>query len=40
MPLSIQYASESDMERLMEVQFAAMAMEPYHHVLFPGPNSI
>ncbi|KAL6713246.1 hypothetical protein ACLMJK_009367 [Lecanora helva] len=39
MPLSIEYASESDMERLMEVQFAAMAQEPYHHVLFPGPNT-
>ena len=27
------------MDRLMEIQFAAMASEPYHHVLFPGPNT-
>lgn len=39
MPLLITHASESDIDRLMEVQFAAMAQEPYHHVLFPGPNT-
>ena len=39
MPLTITNASESDMDRLMEVQFAAMAQEPYHHVLFPSPNT-
>ena len=27
------------MDQLMEIQFAAMAQEPYHHVLFPGPNT-
>ena len=39
MPLRITHASESDIDRLMEVQFAAMAHDPYHHVLFPGPNT-
>ena len=39
MPLLITHASEFDIVRLMEVQFAAMAHEPYHHVLFPGPNT-
>ena len=39
MSLRITHASESDIDRLMEVQFAAMAHEPYHHVLFPGPNT-
>lgn len=39
MPLTITEASESDIDRLMEVQFAAMAQQPYHHVLFPGPNT-
>ena len=39
MPLQITPASESDIDRLMEIQFAAMAQEPYHHVLFPGPNT-
>lgn len=39
MPLRIAHASESDIDRLMEVQFAAMARDPFHHVLFPGPNT-
>lgn len=39
MPLLLTHALESDMDHLMEVQFAAMAQEPYHHVLFPGPNT-
>lgn len=39
MPLVIKDAWESDMDRMMEVQFAAMAQEPYHHMLFPGPNT-
>ena len=39
MPLRITHASESDIDRLMEVQFAAMAYDPFHHVLFPGPNT-
>ncbi|KAM0798924.1 hypothetical protein BDR22DRAFT_857166 [Usnea florida] len=39
MPLLLTHALESDMDQLMEVQFAAMAQEPYHHVLFPGPNT-
>lgn len=39
MSLVLSHASKEDMDRLMEIQFAAMAQEPYHHVLFPGPNT-
>ena len=39
MPLIVEHAMESDLPRLMEIQFNAFAREPYHHVLFPGGNN-
>ena len=31
-------ALESDIERMMEVQFSAFENDPYHEALFPGPH--
>lgn len=40
MPLALSHATNADMDRLMEIQFAAFVpVEPYHEVLFPGGNT-
>ena len=31
-------ALESDIEKMMEVQFSAFENDPYHEALFPGPH--
>lgn len=36
MDLIVLPADESDMDRLMEIQFSAFEGDPYHHALYPG----
>jgi hypothetical protein len=39
MPLEVTDILESDMDRLMEIQFAAFENDPYHEALYPGGNT-
>jgi hypothetical protein len=34
----VRRAMETDIDRLMEVQFSAFRNDPYHEALFPGPH--
>jgi hypothetical protein len=36
--LVVRRALETDIDRLMEVQFSAFENDPYHEALFPGPH--
>jgi hypothetical protein len=36
--LIVRRALETDIDRLMEVQFSAFENDPYHEALFPGPH--
>ncbi|KAI0008922.1 acyl-CoA N-acyltransferase [Xylariaceae sp. FL0662B] len=37
MPLELQYATEADARRAVEIEAAAYAPNPFNRVLFPGP---
>lgn len=39
MVLEVASALESDIDRLMEIQFSAFDGDPYHEALYPGANS-
>jgi GNAT superfamily N-acetyltransferase len=34
----LRHASETDIDRLMEIQFSAFRGDPYHEALYPGPH--
>jgi hypothetical protein len=39
MTLQVAPALESDIDRLMEIQFSAFDSDPYHEAVYPGGNS-
>jgi hypothetical protein len=39
MILEVASALESDIDRLMEIQFSAFDSDPYHEAVYPGANS-
>jgi hypothetical protein len=39
MILEVASALESDIDRLMEIQFSAFDSDPYHEAVYPGGNS-